>query len=271
METGKANSIQASTFNIDLSEQYQLCVQLGLKEFSYCIINSSTNNVEYFNDFTVNDDIIAIINTDEILKLNFGSSSVIFTNFPCTLVPNELFKVENSKEILELSAAVYDIIKSDPLPEIDAHLVYTIPSVISDIVFTFFPNATQKAEQSYLIKQFSKFENKNQNAYLYISEGILNITAFKNGKLLFNNGFSFDTKEDMLYFTLFVFEQLKLDTETVNVKLFGEIIKGDENHQLLYEYIRNIEFGSRPNHLNFSSEFNKLPEHQFYGLFSQSL
>ena len=58
---------------------------------------------------------------------------------------------------------------------------------------------------------------------------------------------------------------------TVNVKLFGEIIKGDENHQLLYEYIRNIEFGSRPNHLNFSSEFNKLPEHQFYGLFSQSL
>ena len=271
METGKANNIQASTFNIDHSEQYHLSVQIGLKHLSYCIINNSTNNVEYFNNFIINDDFINIINKEEILKLNFAYSSVSFTNFPCILVPNELFKEENAKKILELTSDIYDIIKSDPIAEIDTHLVYTISNVINDIVFTFFPNAKQKAQQSILIEQFGKFDNNKDNAYLYISENILNITAFKNGKLLFNNAFSFDTKEDILYFTLFAFEHLNLDTETVNIKLYGKIIKGDENHQLLYEYIRNIEFGSRPNHLNFSSEFNELQEHQFYGLFSQSI
>ena len=35
-------------------------------------------NVEYFNNFVVNDDIVNIINTEEILKLNFASSSVAF-------------------------------------------------------------------------------------------------------------------------------------------------------------------------------------------------
>ena len=103
---------------------------------------------------------------------------------------------------------------------------------------------------------------------MHISDNILNISAFKNTKLIFSNSFSFDTKEDILYFTLFTFEQLKLDTEIVNVKLYGEIIKGDENYQLLYEYIRNIEFGSKPNNINLISEFEKLKGHQFYGLFN---
>tara|TARA_B110000196_G_C20981429_1_gene583601 strand:+ start:14 stop:829 length:816 start_codon:yes stop_codon:yes gene_type:complete len=269
METGKANNIQANTFNIDLSEQYHLSVQIGLNHFSYCLINSSTNNVEYFNRFVVNDDITNIINTEEILKLNFASSSVAFTNFPCALVPNELFIEENSKEILELTTDVYEIIKSDALTGIDAHLIYTFPTQINDIIFTFLPDAKQKAQQTILIEQFNKFDNKDDNAYLHINDNILNITAFRNSKLIFNNSFIFETKIDILYFTLFAFEQLKLNTELVNVKLYGEIIEEDENHQLLYEYIRNIEFGSRPNNLNFSSEFNELKEHQFYGLFSQ--
>ena len=270
METGKANNIQASTFNIDLSEQYHLSVQIGLKHFSYCIINNNTNNLEYFNNFIINDKIINIINKEEILKSNFASSSVSFINFPCTLVPNELFQEETSKEMLALNTDVFDLIKSDQLTEIGTHLIYTIPREISDIVFTFFPNAKQKAQQTILIEQFSKFDNKNDNAYLYISNNILNITAFKKGKLIFNNSFNFETKEDVLYFTLFAFEQVKLDTENVNVILYGNIKQGDENHQLLYEYIRNITFGLRPNNLNFSSEFNKLKTHQFYGLFSQT-
>ena len=271
MEIGKANNIKANTFNIDLSEQYHLSVEIGLEHFSYCLINNITNNVEYFNNFVINDDITSIINTDEILKLNFISSSVAFTNFPCTLVPNEFFTEEASKEILNSTTNLYDVIKSDALIGIDAHLVYTIPSVISEIVFTFFPNAKQKAQQTILIEQFCKFDNQKDNAYLHISNNILNITTFKNAKLIFNNSFSFDTKEDILYYTLFAFEQLKLDTETVNVTLYGEIIEGDENYQLLYEYLRNIKLSSRPNNLNFSSEFNELKEHQFYGLFSQKI
>jgi len=271
MGTGKANNIQSSTFDINLSEQYHLSVQIGLKHFSYCIINTSINNVELFNNPVINDDIINIINKEEILKSNFASSSVAFTNFPCTLIPDELFTEKSSKEILELSTDLYDIIKHDALPEINSHLIYTIPSIISDIAFTFFPNAKQKASQSILIQQFSKFDNKDNNTYLHISENILNITTFKHNKLIFDNSFKFETKEDILYFTLFTLEQLKLDTNIVNIKLYGDIIKGDENHQLLYEYIKNIKFGTRTTDLEFSSKFNQIKDHQFYGLFSQEI
>ena len=82
MATGKANKIQSSSFNIALCEQYKILIQLGLKNFSYCIIHNDTNNVEYFRNLIVNDDIINVINKEEILKSNFASSSVLYTNFP---------------------------------------------------------------------------------------------------------------------------------------------------------------------------------------------
>ena len=269
METGKANKIQAKTFNSDHAEQYHLSVQIGLTHLIYCIINTITNNLEYLNNLIINDDFINIVNKEDILKLNFASSSVAFTNFPCTLIPNALFKENSLEEILRLNTDVYEIIRSNQLAEIDTHLAYTIPSVINDIVFTFFPNAKQKAQQTILIEQFSKYNNKEDNVYLYINDNVLDITAFRNNKLLLNNAFNFTTKEDILYFTLFVFEQLKIDAETVNVILYGEIIKRDENHQLLYDYIRNIEFGKKPDYIHLSSEFNNLQDHQFYALFSQ--
>ena len=58
METGKANNIQAKSFNTDLYEKYHLSVQIGLTHFSYCIINIDTTNVEYFKEFFVNDNIL---------------------------------------------------------------------------------------------------------------------------------------------------------------------------------------------------------------------
>jgi len=273
METGKANNIQANSFNIALSDNYHLSVQIGLTHFSYCIINTSTFSVEYFKNYQLNNtnDIINLINDDEVIKSDFFSSSVAFVNFPSTLIPNKVFTKTSAKEMLEFNSETHEIINTDVLKEIDVHLAYSIPQELDNIATTYFPNAKQKAQQSILIDEFSKEYNTEPTAYLYLSENTLNITAFKNEKLIFNNSFNFETKEDILYFVLFAFEQLKLDTNNVNTLLFGDITKDDDNFKLLYEYIRNIELGERPNQLQFPDEFNTLENQKYFGLFSQIL
>ena len=244
METGKANNIQANSFNIALSDSYHLSVQIGLTHFSYCIINTSTFSVEYFKNYQLNNtnDIINLINDDEVIKSDFFSSSVAFVNFPSTLIPNKVFTKPSAKEMLELNSKTHEIINTDVLKEIDVHLAYSIPKELDNIATTYFPKAKQKAQQSILIDEFSKEYNTEPTAYLYLSENTLNITAFKNEKLIFNNSFNFETKEDILYFTLFAFEQLKLDTNNVNTLLFGDITKDDDNFKLLYEYMKLTPF-----------------------------
>jgi len=273
METGKANKIQANSFNNALSDNYHLSVQIGLTHFSYCITNTSTFSIEYFKSYQLNktNDIINLINDDEVIKSDFFSSSVAFVNFPSTLIPNKVFTKQSAKEMLELNSETHEIIHTDILKEIDGHLAYSIPRELHNIATTYFPKAKQKAQQSILIDKFSKEYNIDPTVYLYLIENTLNITVFKNEKLIFNNSFNFETKEDILYFTLFTFEQLKLDNNTVNTVLFGNIAKDDDNFKILYEYIRNIELGERPCQLKFPDEFNTLASQKYFGLFSQIL
>ena len=175
METGKANKIQSSTFRDNLSESYHLIVQIGTKNLSYLIKNIKNNKLEFFNNY-INEDYVDIINKDEILKLNFAKSSIIFSDFVSTLIPHEFYKKENLKDILKLNTEVKDIIKSDFIMPINSYMVYSIPNFINDIVQSLFQNANQKSKQTILIEKFLNFENINDHAYIYLSKHKLHIT-----------------------------------------------------------------------------------------------
>ena len=90
-------------------------------------------------------------------------------------------------------------------------------------------------------------------------------------KLLFQNKFSIISEIDVLYYTLFLYEQLKLDTEKTELYLFGNIEKEDRIYSVLYDYIRNIQFGELSDNLTFSKELDDISKHQYFVLFSQLL
>ena len=70
---------------------------------------------------------------------------------------------------------------------------------------------------------------------------------------------------------LFSFEQLKLSPEEIEITLFGTIEKEDESFNILFEYVRNIKIGERPNKFTFPNAFNTLGQHKYFGLFTQVL
>jgi hypothetical protein len=279
METGENNPIiiQSDNFNIALANSYHLSIQLGISHFSYCLLNTATFTYDYAKMYTLSADdntaseITEIINNDAIIKGEFPSESVAFVNFPRTLVPSSLYKEEEKETILAFNTEVKGKVLADTILSQKAHLIYSVPKSILTIVSNFFPKAKQKAQESILIQQYSQFNNNTKKAYLYLNQNKVTITFFKRNKLVFNNSFDYITKEDLLYFVLFSFEQLKLSTENIEVILFGTIEKDDEYFNLLYDYIRNIKLGKRPHQFTFPIEFNSLAEHKYFGLFTQVL
>ena len=88
---------------------------------------------------------------------------------------------------------------------------------------------------------------------------------------MFQNYFTVSSSTDILYYTLFGFDQLNLDTNKNELFVFGEISKGDENYSLLYDYIRNIKFGEISSSLSFTEELQILANHKYFTLYSQLL
>jgi len=281
METGENNPnlIQASNFNIALSQQYHLSIEIGFNNCTFCILDTKSLNYTYFetHDFTANsveqsaDKLRSIISKSDVLKANFSSLSLAYNGFPNTLVPLSVYNKNHEKDNLAFNTTLYENIFRDDIKSQEAKLIYSVPEGINSIIDSFFPAANCHAQETNLINQYSQLQNSETKAYINISTSNMLITLFKNGKLLFNNSFVFSTKEDLLYYTLFSFEQLKLSADNIEVELFGTISKDDENYKLLYDYIRNITFGESPRGVIFPNEFKNLAKHQYYGLFSQVL
>ena len=279
METGESNPIciQSDNFNIALANSYHLSIQLGISHFSYCLLNTTTFTYDYAKKYSLSSkediatEITEIINNDAIIKADFSSQSVAFINFPSTLVPNTLYKKEDAKKLLAFNTEVKGEILIDNILSQKAHLIYAVPESIVSIVSNFFPKAKHKAQESILIQQYSQLNTDTEKAYLYLNEQKVGITIFKGNKLIFNNTFDYTSKEDLLYYALFSFEQLKISPNSIDVTVFGTIENEDEHFNLLYDYIRNIKLGKRPHQFTFPTEFNTLSEHKYFGLFTQVL
>jgi len=279
METGESNPIciQSDNFNIALANSYHLSIQLGISHFSYCLLNTTTFTYDYAKKYSLSSkediatEITEIINNDAIIKADFSSQSVAFINFPSTLVPNTLYKKEDAKTLLAFNTEVKGEILIDNILSQKAHLIYAVPESIVSIVSNFFPKAKHKAQESILIQQYSQLNTDTEKAYLYLNEQKVGITIFKGNKLIFNNTFDYTSKEDLLYYALFSFEQLKISPNSIDVTVFGTIENEDEHFNLLYDYIRNIKLGKRPHQFTFPTEFNTLSEHKYFGLFTQVL
>ncbi|MBT3612323.1 MAG: DUF3822 family protein [Flavobacteriales bacterium] len=279
METGENNPIhiQTENFNIGLAGSYHLSIQLGIYHFSYCLLNTTTITYDYVKKYSLNSsentatEITEIINNDTILKAEFSSQSIAFVNFPSTLVPNNLYKKEEAEIQLAFNTKVNGTVLADNIVSQKAHLIYSVPESILTIVSNFFPKAKYKAQESILIQEYSQLNTEKKNAYLYLNEQKVGITIFNGDKLIFNNSFKYTSKEDLLYYVLFSFEQLKLSADSIDVTVFGTIEDTNESFSLMYEYIRNIKLGKRPHQFTFPAEFNTLADHKYFGLFTQIL
>jgi len=279
METGENNPIhiQTENFNIGLASSYHLSIQLGIHHFSYCLLNTTTFTYDYVKKYPLNSkdntvtEITEVINNDAILKAEFSSQSVAFDNFPSTLVPSKLYKKEEAETLLAFNTKVNGTVLTDNIVSQKAHLIYSVPESILTIVNNFFPKAKYKAQESIIIQQYSQLNTEKKKAYLYLNEQKVGITIFNGDKLIFNNSFKYTNKEDLLYYVLFSFEQLKLSPGSIEVTVFGTIEDTDESFSLMYEYIRNIKLGKRPHQFTFPTEFNHLADHKYFGLFTQIL
>jgi len=279
METGENNPIhiQSDGFNIDLANSYHLSIQLGTYHFSYCLLNTTTFNYNYIKKYTLNSkdntaaEITEIINNDAILKADFSSQSVAFVNFPSTLVPEKLYKKQEAEILLSFNTKVIGTVLADNIISQKSYLIYSVPESILTIVSNFFPKAKYKSQESILIQQYSQLNTEKIQAYLYLNEKKVSISIFNADKIIFNNSFKYTSKEDLLYYVLFSFEQLNISPDSIDLTVFGNIEDTGKSFTLLYEYIRNIKLGKRPYQFTFPAEFITLEEHKYFGLFSQIL
>lgn len=275
MEIGENNnttSFYKENINFSHTENFHLSIEITPNQLKYTLLN--TENLEYifFKSVDVETNLLTTIGSEDILKQPFFSTSICYSNFPTTIVPNQLYSEKNKEEYLSFISNKKGVIKTDNIHQNSATTIYYVKEDIVYLINQIQSEIIERNSSTIIIEQLIRqYKEQKKTAFLFVNKSNIEIIILKNGELILHNYFDIDNSVDVLYYTLFCFNQLNMNPEENNLYLFGNIEKTDENYIILYDYIRNIKFGSLSNSLSFSEELKGVSQHQNFSLFSQIL
>ena len=252
----------------------KLSIQFNLDGFSFSIYNIISKKEVYFREYEFENSQVTpenlllkikdIFNTDTQLQNDFSSVIVIHQNNLSVLVPSRYF---NKKELasylnFNIKKLTIDYIAFDSLEVLESKNIY-IPYVnINNYLFQNFGEFEYKHHSTVLIeKLLNSTNNKEQTMFVNVSKTSLDIVVIENNQLILFNTFSYDTKEDFIYYILFVAEQLNLNVNKFSLHFTGKVNLEDAIYKITYKYIKNVYFLESNNTL--FSELNIAPHSNF--------
>lgn len=256
METGPPFMIKKeinSSIGKPSGDFNKLSIQVSLNGLSFCVLDTLSNTVlrsehtVFARELTpyevlrrLKDTVVA----QSIDQDHYNEVVAVHRNSLFGFVPKSLFDPNELANYLKLNTKILanDHLAYDELENYDMVNVY-VPFVnVNNYLYGLFGEFTFKHNGTVMVESLLKGHKngKETTCYAYIDENQVDITVISQKKLLLFNSYKYVTQEDFLYYLLFTLEQLGLDTESINLKLFGDIEEDDHRYELCYRYIQNI-------------------------------
>lgn len=277
--------LKAGSFSFDKLPSYSLCLQVGVRDFQFAVINKQTNSCLVLEDYklenikTINSRLEAIRELYDrhpiLTATQWDSIKLSFKTHKFTLVPSAHFLPEVSSDYLALNSEIKTKIED----------VYYYKHISSSAVNIFAADkrVIQWARGIYpgkniqILHQGSAFiegiityndHSHEQTLFTYFDRGILHIAVTLKQKLLFYNQFAARTNEDFLKYILLVFKELQLSPKKNNLVVWGFLKNDAPQIEFLKKYIRNISYGEKPSYLKPTRGFEELENHRYFDLYS---
>ena len=251
-----------------------MTIQHSLDGLSFVIFDTAENKFIALKHYHISEKNISLetllieLQEKESWKLeDFKNVNILIDNNNNTFVPKDYFQEEMKENYLSLLNIEHSNVLTDDINGSEIINVYSTQDKLT------FSNENIKTYHSSsilvkkLIKEFSS-RNPETRAFVNVKNNSYELIILNNDKLIFHNYFSFNTKEDFLYFLLFTFDQHNIDNESIPLYFLGFIEEKSSIVDLCSRYIRNIRFFNRDNDFNYINELNSVPYYYYYTLYS---
>lgn len=175
------------------------------------------------------------------LRRNFDAVRVAFVSSFFNLAPDE-YCVSDKESLLTFSEAEFEnnkILSSET--DNGVCVIYGISQPLSEKLKELYPYVRFFHSGKVFLDAVTK--TVEPTVHLNLIHNNLEILVVRSSHILFYNLFETQTGEDILFYSLFVIEQLNLDSNKVEVKTYGELLFDTKVFQILKKYVRHINQG----------------------------
>ena len=226
--------------------QYRLSIRFSSDGFSLLVhdktnlLISSKKVAAPLFSITKNE-LIEIIEKETGDLLNYSDIRIICELDNYVFVPAPLFEIGNESDFFQLEHKldIKDCILFNEIASWETVNIFSIPKNLKDAFTHLFKNRPIEHNLSYFLTDQVKQRNDTV-AQIWVRPTLMDIVLLVNGNIHLINSFTYNTPEDFTYYTLNLYEQLSLDTDTCKVKLFNV---GGNNviQKMLQKYVKQVE------------------------------
>jgi hypothetical protein len=232
-----------------------------------------------FSQLQLTDQLNLLAETNPFLtNTHWNEIRVAVKNQNFTFIPETLFELAAAKHYLNLHAEAdefHEEFLTYRHAKIEAISIFTVDSFLIkwfEETFTYkklrFLHQTSPLIEGVLNQHERSLQKKT---YLYVEQNFLSILLVQEGKLEFCNQFYYASPEDFIYYLLLVMQEQKLNPDQDPVTVWGDITHDSALFTILRKYVRNVNFGKKPQNIGFSYKFDDTFDHRFFDLYSLHL
>lgn len=220
--------------------------------YSFCIADLQNTRIVRLADLSnnaseVNSPDSSAYEFFDLLNSSFQHKYLLFSPTVFTLVPSEYFKPDRAERWLHFNARINeeDVIISRQIPSADSVIVASINSNEHKKLYEMAPGAVFIPIQAILINSFLT-GNDNQTSERILVHGRNHYTDFivvRGNKLLLASSYHTLATDDVLYYLIYIIEQLGLNPHDGCVSLSGNLVNKDETIARLKNFFSNEQVG----------------------------
>lgn len=248
--------IAESSFDPANSPDHTLSIRFLPDGFCFVVASISEKRPLYFCHLAEAGKSVTQLFSEQINKLDSlrrKYSDVIFLNDDkaYTLMPSAVFDEAGKAAYWKFCTngdPTNVKIKQDTIGLCDAVLLHSIPSTLANLLEERFPSIRYIHRQSILATQtmMRSKESGEESVGIMMGNDGFDLAVVKEGTLRMVNTFPRKDDEGFLYFTLNVFDQLKIDPYKAKVTIQGEVTGKTPAITKLGKYVSDISIINRP-------------------------
>ena len=250
MEIGQKTTQKTTKIDSYINNS-SLAIHINESWVIFCLFNhqklSSLNKVRFLHKKKSN----FVLKTIKKYIKSFSKENIpsevklIYYNKTSTLVPSTLFDHKNSLNYLKYNTSINidDIAANDQVLNQEINNVYIPNTEINNFIFEKFRTFDFFHYSSLIIEKISNelAEKFSEKVFVNINDGFIDVLFFKDKKLMFYNSYDYNSYEDILFYLLFCFSELKLNPDEIHTVFSGSIDLDSKLYELIYTYVRNVE------------------------------
>ena len=231
---------------VKYQNQYSLSIRFSSDGYSLFVhdeneILISTKHVDEKLYSLTENEIIQLFKNQPEIKSTYRHTRIICESNSYSLIPTSFFDPQYAPDFLDFEnikqkseAVLFNRVQSFNIVN-----VFSIPAAFYKSLASVFPYCNPEHHVSFLLNEQLYKSNKTV-FHLLLRIGWVDILVTSGNLLQFANRFEYRTAEDLLYYTLNVFEQLNIDAENSPVVMYNSKENSDIMN-LLSKYLEVIE------------------------------